>query len=213
MKSALGIVLLVSSALPLAGQMVLPAGSAATSVKDSSALKPPAGASVAIVEFEDLECPFCAYAAPMVQAAQKQYKIPVVHHDMLIQSHIWSRMAAIDARYLAENVSPAAAEDFRRDVFKNQSRLASRDDLQDFAGKWFLAHGHAMPFVMDASGRCAAAVQADCNLAVRMGLGHTPSIFVVTSKEWIEVAQPTELYAAIDRAEADLKSSGVGRRR
>lgn len=213
MKLALGISLWLAATLPLAGQTVMPVGSPATPVRDSSALKPPAGAKVAIVEFEDLECPFCAYAAPMVKKAEAQYKIPVVHHDFLIQGHAWSRMAAIEARYLEQKVSPAMAEAFRRDVFANQREIANRDDLQNFTNHWFQAHGQAMPFVMDPEGRCAIAVAADCDLAVRMGLLHTPSIFVVTSKEWIEVTQPTELYAAIDKAEADLKSPVAGRRR
>ena len=104
------------------------------------------------MEFEDLECPFCAYAAPMVKKAEAQYKIPLVHHDFLIQSHTWSRMAAIEARYLEQKVSPAMAEAFRRDVFANQGQIANRDDLQNFTNHWFQAHGQAMPFVMDPQG-------------------------------------------------------------
>jgi protein-disulfide isomerase len=38
-----------------------------TQVKDASALKPPAGSRVAIVEFADLECPACASANPLVK--------------------------------------------------------------------------------------------------------------------------------------------------
>src|SRR3984957_15758138 len=41
-----------------------------TPVHDASALKPPPGARVAIVEFYDLECPDCARANPLlIQAA------------------------------------------------------------------------------------------------------------------------------------------------
>ena len=195
----------------MCGQLVMPAGNG-TPVRDSSVLKPPAGTKVAIVEFADLECPFCAYAAPMVRAAAAQYRIPVMHHDLLIQGHQWSRMAAIEARYLDER-KPGLAADFRSDVFANQRMIANREDLQRFANRWFQAHGQAMPFVMDASGHCAKEVQADCDLALRMGLLHTPSIFVVTAKEWIEVTQPTELYSAVERAEADLKVDAVKRRR
>ncbi len=39
-------------------------------------VKPPAGARVAIYEFEDLECPACAHAYPIVHAAIDKYKIP-----------------------------------------------------------------------------------------------------------------------------------------
>ena len=85
--------------------------------------------------------------------------------------------------------------------------IANRDDLQNFTRKWFQAHGHPLPFVLDASGRCAAQVQADCDLGFRVGIRHTPTILIVTDKEWIEVTRPTELYAAIDRAEADARPS------
>ena len=36
--------------------------------QDTSMLKPPAGAKVAIYEFDDLECPACAHALPIVHA-------------------------------------------------------------------------------------------------------------------------------------------------
>jgi protein-disulfide isomerase len=64
-----------------------------------SALKPPAGAKVAIVEFDDLECPSCAHAVPIIEKAAAQYKIPVVHHDYpLTEIHVWSFDAAVTAR-------------------------------------------------------------------------------------------------------------------
>src|SRR6476469_6997932 len=49
--------------------------------KDTSMFKPPAGARVAVVEFEDLECPACSHAAPVVHAAVAHYKIPLVRYD------------------------------------------------------------------------------------------------------------------------------------
>jgi len=201
----------MSSALPLTAQIAMPAKDA-TPVRNTSALKPPQGSNVAIVEFADLECPFCAMVAPTVHAAAVQYKVPLVQHDYLIPSHPWSRMAAITARYL-EQKSPQLAETFRLDVFANQRFISSPDDLQNYTSKWFRAHGQAMPFLIDPSRRCANEVQADCDLAMRMGLLHTPTIFVVTSKEWIEVTDPKQLYAAIDRAEADVRKVSASSRR
>lgn len=168
-------------------------------------LKPPAGAKIAIIEFEDLECYACAQASPIVRAAMEQYKIPRVHHDFLIQGHVWSRVAAIEARYLEDKVSPKVAEDFRRDVFANQAGISSPDDLQRFTAVWFKAHNVAMPFVLDASGRCADEVQADCMLGLRLGLRGTPTIIVVTPKQWIQVTDPRQLYDAIDLAEASMR--------
>ena len=45
------------------------------------ALRPPKGAQVALVVFEDLQCPDCRRAAPLVAEAGRTYKIPVVRHD------------------------------------------------------------------------------------------------------------------------------------
>jgi protein-disulfide isomerase len=192
--------------LPVAAQSAM-GSQPATPFRDTSSFKPPAGAKVAIIEFEDLECPLCAHDSPIVRAAMARYKIPRVHHDYIIPSHIWSRAAAIHARYLEDKVSSSAAEDFRRDIFASQSLIASQDDLQQFTRKWFQAHGQQMPFVVDPSGRCAAEVEADCTLGARIGVLHTPTIVVVTAKRWIEVTDANQLYAAIDRAEADLAPS------
>lgn len=193
---------------PLTAQMAVPA-SGATPFKDTSAFRPPAGTKLAIIEFEDLECPLCALSSPLVHAAMEHYGIPRVHHDFIIPSHIWSRAAAINARYLEDHISPALAEDFRRDVFANQRRISSRDDLFAFTRTWFQAHGQKLPFVMDPNGRCANEVQADCTLATRLGVLHTPTIIVATQTRWIEVTDPRQLYAAIDLAEASLKHSTI----
>ena len=34
---------------------------------------------------------------------------------------------------------------------------------------------------------------------------HTPTLVVATAHRWIEVTEPDQLYAAIDRAEAEVK--------
>jgi protein-disulfide isomerase len=59
-----------------------------------------------------------------------------------------------------------------------------------------------MPFVMDPTGRCAKEVEADCALGRKIGVAHTPTLIVATARQWIEVTDPTQLYAAIDRIEA-----------
>src|SRR3981189_2281853 len=200
--------------MALAFVLVVPAGAQtampqanATAFKDVSAFKPPSGGKGAIIEFEDLECPLCAQVSPMVREAMSRYHIPRVHHDFIIPGHAWSRTGAIYARYLEDNVSPQVAEDFRRDVFASQRLIASPDDLQQFTRRWFQAHGQAMPFVIDPTGKCAAEVEADCALGRRTGGIHTPTLVVATAHRWIEVTEPEQLYAAIDRAEAEANAS------
>jgi protein-disulfide isomerase len=192
------------SVVPAGAQTAMPQENA-TPFKDVSAFKPPSDAKVAIIEFEDLECPLCARVSPMVRDAMSHYRIPRVHHDFIIPGHAWSRTAAIYARYLEDKVSPQVAEDFRRDVFASQRLIASPDDLQQFTRRWFQAHGQAMPFVVDP--KCAAEVEADCALGRRVGVAHTPTLVVATAHHWIEVTEPDQLYAAIDRAEAEVNGA------
>ena len=64
-----------------------------------SVLKPPKGSPVAIVVFEDLQCPMCRRTAPLVEQASKTYKIPVIRHDFPLPMHNWSYQAAIFARF------------------------------------------------------------------------------------------------------------------
>ena len=207
MMNRLVLALALVSVVPAGAQIAMPPAGA-TAFKDTSAFKPPSGAKVAIIEFEDLECPLCAHVSPMVREAMSRYHIPRVHHDFIIQGHMWSRTAAIYARYLEDQVSLQVAEDFRRDVFASQRLIASPDDLQQFTRRWFQAHGQAMPFVIDPSGHCAAEVEADCALGRRTGVAHTPTLVVATAHRWIEVTEPDQLYAAIDRAEAEVNASG-----
>ena len=68
-----------------------------TQVHDPAALKPPAGARVAIVEFDDMECPDCARANPLLKEAAAKYHIPWVRHDFPLRQHAWSFQAAVNA--------------------------------------------------------------------------------------------------------------------
>src|ERR1035438_10266360 len=70
-----------------------------TQVHDASALRPPAGARVAIVEFEDMECPDCARANPLLKEASTRYHIPWIRHDFPLPFHAWSFNAAVNARW------------------------------------------------------------------------------------------------------------------
>lgn len=157
-------------------------------LKDTSILKPPPGAKVAIFEFEDLECPACAHAYPIVHATAAQYKVPLVRRDYPWTFHLWSFDAAVTARYLQDKVSPQLADDFRRDVFANQERIASKDDLVAYTRAWFKSHGETLPFVVDPSGSCKSEVESDRALGDRLGVSSTPCIIVVTQTGFVPVA-------------------------
>jgi len=171
---------------------------------DTSMFKPPAGTKLAILEWQDLECPACAHAFPFVHAAAAQYKIPLVEYDFLIPGHIWSHQAALYARYLKDKVSPELATDYRRQVFAKQYMIASQDDLVNFTKQFFAQHGKQMPFVLDPTGQLEREVQADVDLGKKMGLVYTPTLVIVTPHRWIQVKDVSQLDAAIDQAKAWL---------
>ena len=172
--------------------------------RDTSMLRAPAGVPVAIYEFEDLECPACAHAFPIVHQAVDKYKIPLIRKDFpLGGAHIWSFDAAVTARYLQDKVSPKIAEDYRRTVFANQISIATKEDLNAFSMKYFQSHGRPFPMIIDPNGLFAAEVRADHTLGERINLHQTPSIFIVTQKGYTEVTDVSQLYAMLDTAIAE----------
>jgi protein-disulfide isomerase len=187
-------------------------GGQATHFTDTSMLKPPAGARVAVIEWEDLECPSCAHAFPIVHSvlaayAAKGINIPLVRYDFMIPGHIWSKQAEIYARYMQDTFGMDYATEYRREVFASQFRIASQDDLKQFTTNFLHAHaGKDLPFVMDP--KFLREVQADNDLGIKMGLAETPTIVVVTaSKGWIQVKDVSDLTQAIDQAVAAEKGA------
>jgi protein-disulfide isomerase len=179
---------------------------------DTSMLKPPAGAKIAILEWEDLECPACAHAFPIVHAALKDYaakgiNIPLERRDFQIPGHVWSHEASIYARYLQDKVSPDVATDYRRLIFSSQYRIASKDDLNRITNEFFQSHGKQIPFVIDPTGELQKEVDADKNLGLKLGLNETPTIIVVTPQGWIQVKDVMQLDTAIDMARAQVSAN------
>ena len=163
-------------------------------------LRPPKGASVAIVIFEDLECPDCARAAPLVEEAARTYKIPVVRHDFPLPMHPWAHEAAILARYF-DTHSKTLGNDFRDTVFKHQIEI-TKDNLRSFAEKYAQSHKIDLPFVVDPDGKLAALVNADRDRGIQLGLQHTPTLYVVSNKRsgtpFVEVVDRSQLFQLID---------------
>ncbi len=200
MRRLLSLALLLAAAIvPAHAQFTQPAG--ATNFKDTSMIKPPAGAKVAIWEFEDLECPACAHAAPIVREAVRKYKIAYVRHDFPLPMHIWSFDAAVDARYI-QGKNPELAEQYRLAVFAAQNGISNKGDLQAFTQHFASAHGMMWPFVVDPQGLLAAKVNADKALGDRIGLVETPTMWVVTNHGIVQVRDINNLYSTLDAAMA-----------
>jgi protein-disulfide isomerase len=199
LRLAPALVAAVLLALPAAAHAQSAAGGQGDQFHDTSMLKLPAGARAAIFEMEDLECPACGHAAPIVHQAIERYKIPFLRHDFPLSQHIWSRDAAITARYLEDKVSPELAEQYRLDVFANQSSINSKEDLQNFTLSWFKKHGKTAPFSLGPDSLFGIEVQADQRLGERLGVQHTPTIIVIGSHGWVQVVDVSQLYAVIDQ--------------
>jgi protein-disulfide isomerase len=200
--------------LPTAVLLAVPAARAqfgapkTTQVHDASALKPPPGHNVAIIEFYDLQCPLCAQTNPSLIAAANQYKIPWMRHDFLIPGHNWSPQAAINARFF-DTRSVTLGNDYRDFIFANQNSIETPDELRAWTQKFAQAHGVALPFAIDPMGKFAAEVRADIDLGLHIGVDHTPTIFIVAigghAPPYTEVVDPKRLFQTIDQVLAEAK--------
>ncbi len=172
---------------------------------DASSLKPPPGSKVALVVFEDLQCPDCARAAPLLEEAARVYKIPLVRYDFPLTKHVWAKQAAILARWF-DSKSVKIGNEFRDYCFRHQSAemplIKTPADLQTQAEEFAKARNLTMPFAIDPQGMLEKKVDDDVNLGVRIGLEHTPTIFVISDKKqgqpFIEVVDRSNLFAMID---------------
>lgn len=151
--------------------------SSAVAGADGSQVSLPAGIDLAIVIFEDLQCPDCARAHPQLLTASQSLKVPVVIHDFPITRHVWAFPAAILARWFTAQ-SPALGVEFRSFVFEQQ-RDVRPDNLRQFGEQFAARHGLVLPPDVDPDGKLQALVQADFDLGVKIGLEYVPLMFVI----------------------------------
>src|SRR5437667_1700846 len=141
--------------------------------QDPSLLKPPKGAPVALIVFEDLQCPKCRSDSPLEEQAAKTHKIPLVRHDFPLPMHNWSFNAAVIARYF-DSQSKELGSQFRDFIFQHQPEITP-DTLQNFAQRFATEHKVDLPFAVDPQGKFAAEVNADKELGKKIGIQHTPT--------------------------------------
>jgi protein-disulfide isomerase len=178
---------------------------------DKSLLKPPPGAKVAIIEFEDLQCPDCARASPLVHEAVNTYKIPWVRHDFPLPQHNWSYDAAIIARYL-DTKSKKIGDGWRDYCFQHQPDITPQN-MRQMAEQYARENHVELPFALDPLGKFANAIKADVDLGKRIGIEHTPTIYVVSNKTtgtpFVEVVDRTQLFSIIDQMKQETGAQTV----
>ena len=176
--------------------------SAALAAADGSQLALPPGATVAIVVFEDLQCPDCARAHPGLLAASKAGNVPLVIHDFPIPRHAWAFPAAVLARYFTSQ-SPALGVEFRSFIFENQKDITP-DNLRQFGEQFARQHQVQLPPDIDPDGKLQAQVQADFDLGKRIHLEYVPLMFVLGpglgASNFVEVMDPAEIAGVVARA-------------
>ena len=136
---------LVMCALALAGALALFGQDMKASI-----LRPPAGSKIAVIVFEDLECPQCSRTQPIVDEAKKEYKIPVIIYDFPLPQHQWSYEAAVMAHYFRSkstktNNLEAAFRDY---IYQNQPAITAQN-LRAYAEKFAQQHKVTLPFAID----------------------------------------------------------------
>ena len=144
---------------------------------DATLLKPPPGATVAIVMFEDLQCSDCSKVYPVVWETANAHKIPVLLHDFPLPMHNWAFEAAVWARYF-DKTSAGLGNEFRKFIYANQTQI-TRDNLQQWVQKFAAENKTDVASEKDPDAKLSALVKADYLLGQRIGVEHTPTIWVV----------------------------------
>lgn len=159
---------------------------------DGSTLQLPKGAKVAVVIFEDLQCPDCARVHPILMEATKASKVPLVIHDFPISRHAWAFPAAVLARYFG-TISPDLETEFRTWIFAHQKDVTV-ETLRGIAEQFARDHKLQLPAQIDPNDAIKTRVQADYDYADKtIGLEYVPLIFLLAegtpNVRWVEVQE------------------------
>jgi protein-disulfide isomerase len=207
-----------AAALPSSSAAVGTVDPAASSNEDDAAVpisarNPSWGsrtALVTVVEFSDLQCPFCAKVAPTLAALRQAYgpeQLRIVWKNNPLPFHSSARSAAEAAMGVFELAGARAFWKFHDAAFEGQASLdqGSYDRWANDAGV-----GDAAAFRAGlASHRWAGAVDADLRDAKLLGVDGTPTFFIngveVVGAESFDVFKQT-IDGELVKAQAKVES-------
>jgi protein-disulfide isomerase len=185
---------------------------------DKRPVRGDAAAKVEIINFDDLECPYCARMnSELATETMDHYKglVKIVYKDYpLVDIHPWALHAAIDANCLADLSAPAYwnyvdyVHSHGQDISGAQADpKKSFTDLDNIAGT--IAGQHSVDktkLTACLQKQDDSSVLSSMKLGTTLGLEGTPQVFV-NGERLPSGARPVEeLWPAIDRA---LKAEGV----
>ncbi|HWC19336.1 MAG TPA: hypothetical protein VG498_20155, partial [Terriglobales bacterium] len=121
----------------------------------------------------------------------------------------WSFDAAVIAKFF-DSKSKQLGAAWRDYCFENQPAI-SPENLRSNAERFAAQNKVTLPFVIDPDGKFATQVKADFALGQRVGIEHTPTIYVVSNstygKPFVEVVDRSKLYSIIDQMKAEAGAS------
>ncbi len=172
---------------------------------------------MAIVEFDDMQCPLCAAWNPTLMQAAAKYHVAWVRHDYLIPGHPLSPREAVTARWF-DTKSEQLGAAYRNTIFAQQGSIETQDDFTHCTEQFAKSHNIAMPFAIDPQGKLMDAVRADCRLGLSLGVNQTPTVYIVTSgshEGGYSIARVRDLnllFTYLDQATSATADKSAGRR-
>ena len=170
----------------------------------------PNNAPVLIVNFDDLECPYCAKMhEQLFPALTERYKdqIHIVYRDFPLEIHPWAMRAAIDTNCVAAQ-SPAGYWNLvdyihahAAEVGGEEKSLAKANDTLDMLAR---EEGKRQKLNLETLNACItkqddSAIKESLKLGDSLGVDATPALFI--NGEKMEGALPLEyVYRMIDNA-------------
>ncbi|WP_446745312.1 DsbA family protein [Silvibacterium acidisoli] len=176
-----------------------------------------ASAKVTIVNFDDLECPYCAKMhAELFPETLEHYKglIKIVYRDLpLVEIHPWAMHAAVNANCLAAQSDTAYwsyvdylhthGEDITgpdRDLKKSSDTLDKLARQQGVTSQLDAAKLDACVTKQDET-----SVRAEMKIAEGLGIEQTPTLYI-NGEQLAGALPPADLWSVIDRA---LEAEGI----
>ena len=183
-------------------QVLLPPHRVPVSADDDPRLGP-AAAPVTLVEFTDLQCPFCSRAQATVAALHQRYgdRLAIVSRDFPLAMHENAHLAAEAAGCAQEQ---GRYWEYRARLFSHQQQLR-RDDLVDHAAAVGLDRKAFQACL--SSGRRTAEVDHDVDDATALGLSGVPAFFV--NGRYLAGAQPEDAFVRL--IEEELGNGAAGK--
>ncbi len=176
-----------------------------------------ASAKVEIVNFDDLECPFCARLnSELSQQTLEHYKglVKIVYKDYPLDGHPWALHAAVNANCLAD-LNAEAYWNFVDYVHEHGESISGtqREPSQSYRALDGIAGAIAKKSSIDEAKlsiclkhQDESVVNSSLKLGASLGIAGTPQMFV-NGERLPSGARPTEeLWPAINRA---LKAQGI----